>query len=360
MVDRKALELVDLIRSQPHEDLADLAKAALPYVASAMGWRALGAVLHWIHRPTLQEAATAEPQDFHEAMQKDFAVYMRYNHQQPVLSFSLQHPENTPVTMSQLTPNRHEWEETALYREYFHKIGVEDQLAVVMTPGGIVTSGVGISVSGSERGCFSDRDMALLRTIRSEFAGAVERAEHRTFERLANDVEAQLKTSEQVVAIAVDRLGIVRMCTGSLWGAVDEALGPIIKGAPLPVVLDNVVRHLASVLPSQRRPYLLASPSGDAAFVILWFGQQCRGEGILRIDLAHTYDDRWNRLQPDEVRLMDLWASGRTAEAISAELKVSSKTVHNKINKIYTKLDVPNQRAAIREYYERRLRLQGI
>jgi DNA-binding CsgD family transcriptional regulator len=356
VVDRKALELVDVIRSQHHGDLADLAKAALPYVESAMGWRALGAVLHWVHRPSMQEASTAEPSDFEVAMKKDFAVYMRYNHQQPVLSFSLQHPELTPVTMSQLTPDRHKWEETALYREYFHKLGVEDQLAVVITPGGITTSGVGISVSGTERGCFSDRDVTLLRTIRNEFAIAVERAEHRTFERLANDVEAQLRTSEQVVAIAVDRLGIVRMCSGSLWSLVDESLGPIVKGAPLPAALDNVVRYLASVAPTRRRPYLLASPSGDAAFVVLWFGQERPGEGVLRIDLAHTYDDRWNRLQPDEVRLMDLWASGRTAEAIGAELRVSAKTVHNKINKIYTKLDVPNQRAAIREYYERRLR----
>ena len=354
MVDRTAAELVDVLRSQPHLDLADLARAALPVLVSVMGSRAHGAVLHWVHPGSLQEAAVAEPADFQAAMQRDFAVYQRYNRQQPLLRYCLQHPDTTPVSLSQCTPSRAEWERTPLYREYFHPLGVKEQLAMVTTFGG--TTYTGISLSGPERGCFSTREEGMLRLLRHELTVAVERAEHRMYQRLAHDFEGQLKTSEQVVVIAVDRLRLVRMCSGALWDVVDESLGPITRGAPLPDVLDGVARHLAQAPPTARRPYVIASPTGHAAFVVLWFGREGADEGVLRIDLAGTYDERWKRLQPDEVRLMDLWATGRTAEAISGELGITAKTVHNKINKIYTKLDVPNQRAAIREYYGRRLR----
>ncbi|MBG0564664.1 helix-turn-helix transcriptional regulator [Actinoplanes aureus] len=354
MVDRRAAELIDVVRAEPYEDLTALARRTLPYLVAALGLRAHGAVLHWVHPATLQEGAVAEPVDFDRAMHRGFDVYQRFNRQQPLLKFCLDHPDATPVTLSECGPTRAEWERTELYQEYFRPIGVNDQLAIVTASGG--ANSTGISISGPERGCFTEQDSALLRTVRIEFAMAMERAEHRMFQRLADDFEAQLKTSEQVAVIAVDRLGLVRMCSGALWDAVDEALGPITRGAPLPVPLATVARHLASLPATARRPYALASPSGDAAFVVLWFDQGHDGEGVLRIDLAHTYDERWNRLQPDEVRLMDLWASGRTAEAISLELRISAKTVHNKINKIYTKLDVPNQRAAIREYYGRRHR----
>ncbi|XVV08216.1 helix-turn-helix transcriptional regulator [Actinoplanes sp. CA-131856] len=346
--------MVDVLRSQPHLDLADLAKAALPVLVSVMGLRAHGAVLHWVHPGSLQEAAIAEPFDFQTAMQRDFAVYQRYNQQHPLLRYCLSHPSSPPVTLSWCAPGRARREETALYREYFRPLGVNEQLAVVTNIGS--STYAGISLSGPRRGCFSEREAGILRLLRDELTVAVERAEHRMYERLANDFEAQLKTSEQVVVIAVDRLGLVRMCSGALWNVVDEALGPIIRGAPLPAALHGVARHLASVPPTARRPYLVASPSGDAAFVVLWFGLDSATEGVLRVDLAAIYDERWNRLQPDEVRLMDLWATGRTAEAIGGELGISAKTVHNKVNKIYAKLDVPNQRAAIREYYGRRLR----
>ena len=68
MVDRTAAELVDVLRSQPHLDLADLARAALPVLVSVMGSRAHGAVLHWVHPGSLQEAAVAEPADFQAAL----------------------------------------------------------------------------------------------------------------------------------------------------------------------------------------------------------------------------------------------------------------------------------------------------
>ncbi|MEU4689707.1 helix-turn-helix transcriptional regulator [Actinoplanes sp. NPDC023714] len=354
MVDRKATELIDVLRSKPYLDLTDLAQAALLHLVGAMGARAQGAVLHSVHPSTMLEVAVAEPSDFHRAMQRDFAIYQRHNMQQPLLRYCLTHPDETPVTLSQCAPDRRRWEETALYREYFRPLGVKDQLAIVTNFGGLHHSGV--SVSGPERGCFSDRDQALMRVVRDEFRVAVERAEHQMYLRLSQDFEAQLQTSEQVAVIAVDRLGLVRMCSGALWGIVDECLGPFARGAPLPAALADVARHLAGVPPSSRRPYVVPSFAGDASFVVLWFGRHGDREGVLRIDLAHAYDDRWCRLQPDEVRLMSLWASGRSADSIGSELRISAKTVHNKINKIYTKLDVPNQRAAIREFYGRRLR----
>ena len=115
MVDRRAIELVDVLRSAPYLDLPDLAKAALPVLVSAFGLRAHGAVLHWVHAPTLRETMVAEPDDFSGAMRRDITAYHRYNQQQPLLRFCLTYPEATPVTLSECAPSRAVWERTNFF-----------------------------------------------------------------------------------------------------------------------------------------------------------------------------------------------------------------------------------------------------
>src|SRR5687768_5428676 len=54
VVDRRAAELIDVVRAEPYEDLTALARRTLPYLVAALGLRAHGAVLHWVHPATLQ------------------------------------------------------------------------------------------------------------------------------------------------------------------------------------------------------------------------------------------------------------------------------------------------------------------
>jgi two-component system response regulator DevR len=71
-----------------------------------------------------------------------------------------------------------------------------------------------------------------------------------------------------------------------------------------------------------------------------------KGGGVLK-------DERLARLSPQEERILELVAKGKTNKEIGDELFVSEKTVKNHISHIFTKLEV-NRRAEAASYFTRR------
>ncbi|MDP9403814.1 MAG: response regulator transcription factor [Actinomycetota bacterium] len=71
-----------------------------------------------------------------------------------------------------------------------------------------------------------------------------------------------------------------------------------------------------------------------------------KGGGVLK-------DERLARLSPQEERVLELVAKGKTNKEIGDELFVSEKTVKNHISHIFTKLEV-NRRAEAASYFTRR------
>lgn len=93
---------------------------------------------------------------------RDYELFERYHRQNPLLDYHARTGETAPRALSDLI-TAEELHETELYRQFYSRHGVEDQIAIILpSPPGKLNA---VVLNRGERG-FSDRERALLELVR--------------------------------------------------------------------------------------------------------------------------------------------------------------------------------------------------
>ncbi len=182
-------------------------------------------------------------------------------------------------------------------------------------------------------------------------------------------------------------------CLNSLPNAAGLFSSLMGKGAPSIVLCDirmpgidgiEVVKELKCVAPNlpvllltsfDNEPYLLdAMRAGAAGFLLktstveeidsairaalaggLPIDPDMSGLLVKRTNLGASSSEEEGLLSPQEQKILQSLAEGNPAKATAAKLQISINTVDSHIRKIYQKLEVQNQAAAVAEGFRRGL-----
>jgi DNA-binding CsgD family transcriptional regulator len=151
------------------EDLAGVRDVVLPGLADLLA--AHLAVYHEVDRRTGREVALAWPAEVYRAdLLEGYPSVMA---QHPIVAYTMALPAmGEPLRTSDLVTRR-QWQDNPVYRETYHRLEVDDQIAFGATDSG--SSFSGISVGRSGRG-FGDWERDLVALLSPQVGRALERA----------------------------------------------------------------------------------------------------------------------------------------------------------------------------------------
>jgi DNA-binding CsgD family transcriptional regulator len=151
------------------EDLAGVRDVVLPGLADLLG--AHLAVYHQVDRRTGREVALAWPPEVYRAdLLEGYPSVMA---QHPIVAYTMALPAvGEPLRTSDLVTRR-QWQDNPVYRETYHRLEVDDQIAFGATDSGSSFSGISVGRSGR---AFGDWERDLVALLSPQVGRALERA----------------------------------------------------------------------------------------------------------------------------------------------------------------------------------------
>jgi DNA-binding CsgD family transcriptional regulator len=278
-------------------------------------------------------------------------VFERYVHEHPLVRYFQQTGDGRALKISDfLAPGR--FHETELYNEFFKKIGVEDQIAIILpSPPPLV---VGIALNRGKRN-FSERDRLVLDLLRSHLVQAYRNAESVT--RLEQDSayvqQAMDELDRGLVVLAKN--GRVRLCTDAARRSLSQYFEPAPDADHLPESLERWVQHQRTLasghggFPPPREPLVL--DRAQHRLVVRFVEDHPEDQDLLLLEDRSSPFSAASLgslgLTPREVEIVRWISRGKTNKEIATILYISSLTVKKHLEHIYRKLGVEGRTEAV-------------
>jgi DNA-binding CsgD family transcriptional regulator len=237
---------------------------------------------------------------------------------------------------------------TRLYREFFEPIGSEDQLCVILPSPHLL---VGIALDRSERG-FSPREREILDRLSVPLANTyVAVKSYERLQRVLLATSAQTVEADGTGMLLIDRFARLEYASPNALGIIRRWFERR-NDDGLPVVIEEWIKDGWNTHRdrSRSRPPISMERDGEGLVI-----EQSEGPDGLGACLHLRERPRPVSIRPLHVELglsrregqiLALVASGMTNEGIGRALHISSKTVAKHVERILTKLGVPNRTAA--------------
>ena len=276
------------------------------------------------------------PQPQLEALVQNFGKYIA---QHPVVSYMNSTGDGQALKISDFIGVR-EYRQTAIFREFFHHIGVEDQLAIgIRAENGFV---IGIAFNRTERN-FTEKDRLRLNLVRPHviqaYVHAQERAGH--IEQLT-DLQRALGENGRGL-IAINAKGTVIHSTPGVFESLAHYLPvPETAAAKLPARLLKWARETSNMaepltLHRDSKQLLIRRVRHSNRTLLLI------SEGL---DVMDTRELARFKLTPRELEVLHWLAEGKSNSEIAAVLGLAAGTVKLHVERVLAKLGVPNRTAA--------------
>lgn len=283
---------------------------------------------------------------WHEALERHLPEH-------PLVAHYQRHPGPEPVKISDLLP-RAGFHRLGIYNEFFRRLGVEDQLGLLIaTPPPLL---VGI-VLNRGRPDFSERERLIVSSVRPHLEQAYRNAVAVTnLTRRAGTIRQALEALNfEVIALA--RTGRILAATPQALGWLALYFGPVSGRDRLPDPLERWVRQQDHVFASRDRmpavPRPLRIERADGCLIARWLS-----DGPDRLLVL----ERRQKLDPVSLESLGLtrreaevlaWvAEGKTNEVIAGILAIAPRTVGKHLERIYPKLGVETRTAAAARAFE--------
>ena len=254
----------------------------------------------------------------------------RLAHQHPVIRRQATGQRQTAAISDFLSAR--EFHRLELYDDLYRRLGAEDQLAFGL-PGDVI---VGIAFNRDKR-TFSERDRAVLETVRPHMADAYRhtRARERTAALVAALADGIQRAGGAVLAL--DRHGRVDQVDVAAQHLLSAYCGPGLPPAPLKEWLDGSPESAPLELAGERgRLSITYFRGGDSTVLLL--EEHLSGPDATRL--------RELGLTRREAEVLELVAIGRTNAQIAGVLVISPATVRKHLEKIYARLGVHSRTEA--------------
>jgi DNA-binding CsgD family transcriptional regulator len=285
------------------------------------------------------------PSDFPEGEE----TFARHIPEHPIIRHHQETHDGRALKISDLLTQR-EFHRLGLYNEFFRRLEVEYQMAIVLPAPAPLVIGIAVNRNGKD---FSERDRLFLNLLRTHLIQAYRNAE--SIARLQQDAAYLSRALEELdrgVIVLSDETR-VQLCTGKAREWLSEYFEPSRRGDKLPGSLQRWVEQQRSLLsdnsdfPPPREP-LIVGPSGRRLIVRLVEDSENRhlllllekqapfsAESLEPLGLTHR-----------EAEIL-LWVTrGKTNEEIASALYISPRTVKKHLEHIYEKLGVGNRAKA--------------
>ncbi len=267
--------------------------------------------------------------------------------QHPVITHFLETGDGRATAISDYL-DAESFRATSLYQEFFKPIGSEDQLCMILPSPRLL---VGIAVDRSERG-FDPREREILNRLSAPMANAYAGAKsYERLQRVLLATSAQTVESNGMGLLLIDRFARLEYASPNALGIIQRWFERTNEDG-LPVVIEEWIKGGWNTHRDRSRtpPPIAMERDGERLVV-----EQSQGPDGLGACVHLRERSRPVSIQPLHVELglssregqiLALVASGMTNDGIGRALHISSKTVAKHVERILTKLDVPNRTAA--------------
>jgi DNA-binding CsgD family transcriptional regulator/PAS domain-containing protein len=237
--------------------------------------------------------------------------------------------------------------ESALYNEYYRRVGIDHAIALPLhVEGDLLVS----FVLNRRRRDFSDRDRDLLELLREGLSALYRQATLLQRARVSAGQLAELLTSTSLGAIRIDEQGKVRDCSAKAVALLRRFCGHApAAGADLPSPLDGLLaRFLTSGSGVDTEQMFVQRGTAGLRVHVLPAPETAGGMFVLLEECSDSelQVDRWP-LTAREREVLQWLAGGKTDRDIGAILRISPRTVHKHLQRIYAKLGVETRTAAV-------------
>jgi DNA-binding CsgD family transcriptional regulator len=303
-------------------------------------------------------SATLHPPESFDAFSDGLSIFAQHLHEHPPITYVQRTGDGRAMKISDFLTDR-QFHDLGLYHEFYRKLDVEHQIAIVLPSPPPVVLGIALSRG---RGDFSERERQLLDLLRPHFVRAHRNAAAVT--QLRKEL-AQLKHGLEESAagfILTDSEGQVRLMTTRARQWVEEYCGRARNAHTrcLPETLQRWVARQETLLnhnddaPPPRLPFILER-AGKKLMIRLFTDPQYGGRMLL------LHEEQIN-ISPQALtplgltrREAEVWfwvMQGKTNMEAATILNIRPRTVHKHLERIYQKLGVETRMAAAHQALE--------
>ena len=276
---------------------------------------------------------------------EDVACFNRFFQSHPLVRYHSTHAGAGSHRISDSLPDS-SFRRTALYADYYRRIGID---YVVAVPVHVDSARLVSFVLNRARRDFSDRDCALLDTLRFQLGAEYMAQETRLRARRTLAQLNDVLIGAGMAVIVLDRgRRVTRSSEQALkWLAYAGFAGNVHVGERLPEPIDRWMRTRTE--PSWAMfdpgPLVLATAAHTLKLHLL------QGEDALTLMLECTALDsapaRDYGLTARECEILRWLAAGKNNAQIAAILSIRPRTVHKHLEHMFRKLGVENRTAAV-------------
>jgi DNA-binding CsgD family transcriptional regulator len=291
-------------------------------------------------RRTITWAMEPFPSEFLDGV----PVFEQHIPEHPLIAHYQQTRDGQALKISDFLTRR-QFHRLGLYNEFYRRLEVEHQMAVILPSPAPLVIGIAVNRSGGD---FAERDRLLFNLLRLHLVQAYENAGAAT--RLRQAVEG---SDLGVVFLAKGQR--VGWCTERARGWLSEYFEPSRSADGLPESLQRWIEHQRSLLsyngdaPPPRQPLILEQV-GKRLVVRLVAGRHDEQEILLLEEQAPSLSAGSLEalgLTRREVEILLHVAQGKTNAEVASSLYVSPLTVKKHLEHIYQKLGVESRTEAL-------------
>jgi DNA-binding CsgD family transcriptional regulator len=279
-------------------------------------------------------------------------LFAAHAHEHPVLQHQLRTGDGRPHTISDFC-TQEQFRQTALYRDLYAKMGVEDQMAIRLPSPHLV---VAITLTSEGWNAFTGRDRLLINLMRSHIIQGRRNAyAFEKLQRLLTSVEQRVEGAGEGLLL-VDHRDRIDYASPNAKTILANWLGDW-RHIDLPDTLEHWVRHEAAAgLPKApqwplilQRPHqqltIRRVPTPDADGVALLVTER-------DLDLAVSVVLARLGLTPRQGEVLELAMQGTTNAHIAALLRITTDTVETHMTNALARLGAENRTAAANLIYQ--------
>ena len=281
----------------------------------------------------------------------DRACFDLFFRQHPLVRYHSRHPDGGSYKLSDAYAPR-QFRRTALYNEYYRRIGIEHAIAVPLFVDNRLLVSFVLNRSGRD---FSERDRALLDLLRGPLANiyrqavALERAK-----AAAQTLREWIATGRASMVTGPRRR--LRACSPAAAALLDYYCSGAKPhaGTLLPTAIDDWLKR---EIARPAAPGIAGIPSlplekeGNRLLIHAFFDLDKSGECLLLLEEQSARVTPWQftalPITPREREVLAWLAAGKTNQEIGAILGTSARTIAKHLEHLYVKLGVETRTAAV-------------
>jgi DNA-binding CsgD family transcriptional regulator len=277
-------------------------------------------------------------------------VFVRHMPEHPIIRYHQETHDGRALKISDLLTQR-EFHRLGLYNEFFRRLEVEHQMAIVLPAPAPLVIGIAVNRSGKD---FSEKERLLLDQLRPHLIQAYRNAE--SVARLQQDAAYLSKALEELDrgVIVLTNKTRVQLCTGKAREWLSEYFEPSPGRDELPESLQRWVEHQRLLLsdngdvPPPCEPLIVGRPG--RRIMLRLVADDSEGRHLLLLERQVPFSTKSLEslgLTHREAEIL-LWVTrGKTNKEIASALYISSRTVKKHLEHIYEKIGVESRAKAM-------------